>query len=157
MRATSADTVSVLSRTDGHRSALAGVAVDRVRCVLRWGDKYLVARNNSQAGKIGKWGLVGGRLKAREAPKDGLRRELREELRLKVRRVVELGDWRHREENYRLFGCDIRRAVEWFDTDEIRAIAWLTYLEVVQLAAAGGLHKGFELAAIAEFQRRVPA
>jgi hypothetical protein len=87
----------------------------------------------------------------------GLKRELVEELRLRVRGLVELGDWWHREENYRVFGADIPRAVRWFDARELTAIGWFSPSEVMALGANGQLHKGFELEAISELQRRFPA
>jgi hypothetical protein len=86
-----------------------------------------------------------------------LKRELEEELRLRVATVVELGDWWHRQENYRVFGAELSRAVRWFDGRELKAIAWLTYAEVERLAREALLHKGFELEAIAELRRRFPA
>jgi hypothetical protein len=87
----------------------------------------------------------------------GLKRELAEELRLRVRGVVELGDWWHREENYRVFGADVPRAVRWFDAGELNAIGWFSPSQVTALSASGHLHKGFELEAICELQRRFPA
>ena len=104
-----------------------------------------------------KWGLPGGRVERGEEPLAGLKRELVEELHLRVSRAVELGDWWHRTENYRVFGSEAGRAVRWFDERELRAVAWLTYPQVVDLADAGRLHKGFELEAIHEFRRRFPA
>jgi hypothetical protein len=39
------------------------------------------------------------------------------------------------------------------DGKELLAIGWFTYEEIAELAAAGKLRTGFELAAITEFQR----
>jgi 8-oxo-dGTP pyrophosphatase MutT (NUDIX family) len=132
-------------------------AVDRVRCVLRCRDRFLLADHGSRSGKPPKWGLPGGRTLPEEQPVAGLKRELHEELRLRLKNFVELGDWWHREENYRVFGADLARAVRWFDERELSAISWLRYSEVAVLAAAKQLHKGFELEAIFEYQRRFPA
>jgi len=129
--------------------------VDRVRCVVAREGRYLLVQHDSRRPENkGKWALPGGRLKSREAPRTGLRRELAEELRLRLPYLVEIGDWWHKDENHRIFGCDSSTDVAWFNTDEILAIAWLTYEEVEQLAAAARLRTGFELAAIAEFQRK---
>ena len=53
-----------------------------------------------------------------------------------------------------MFGCEIREPIERFDADELRAIGWFSYPEVIELAAARKLRMGFELAAIVEFRRR---
>jgi 8-oxo-dGTP pyrophosphatase MutT (NUDIX family) len=140
-----------------YRPTWGDAAVDRVRCVLRYKAKFLLADHGSgRRGKPPKWGLVGGRIEAGEEPLHGVKRELAEELRLRVATVVELGDWWHRDENYRVYGAELSRAVRWFDERELSAIAWLTDREVAALLADGKLHKGFELDALREFQRRFP-
>jgi 8-oxo-dGTP pyrophosphatase MutT (NUDIX family) len=130
-------------------------AIARVRCVLLHGDRYLLAQHNSRRrSSIGQWGLPGGRLKDDEKPKMALRRELHEELGCRVADLVRLGDWLYRDEQQRVFGCEIREPIDQFDADELRAIGWFSYQEVVELAAARKLRMGFELAAIVEFRRR---
>ena len=131
--------------------------VDRVRCVLRCGKRYLLAQHNSRRREnIGKWGLPGGRLKSREEPRAALRRELIEELGLRVQSLVEIGDWWHRGENHRVFGCDVGQATQSFAPDELLAIDWFQYSEVVGLEADGHLRTGFELDAITAFRVRFP-
>src|SRR6187551_1677441 len=49
--------------------------------------------------------------------------------------------------------CLRRELIEEFGADELLAIGWFTYEETAELAAAGKLRTGFELAAIAEFRR----
>jgi 8-oxo-dGTP pyrophosphatase MutT (NUDIX family) len=157
MVANASEFVLVSPISGGFRLTFGDVAVDRVRCVLRHRGKFLLADHGSgRRGKRPKWGLPGGRVLPNEQPVDGIKRELSEELRLHVPNVVELGDWWHREENYRLFGTDVIRGVRWFDVRELNAVVWLRPSEVAKLAARKELHKGFELAAIAEFQRRFP-
>ena len=131
--------------------------VDRVRCVLRCGKRYLLAQHNSRRREnIGKWGLPGGRLKSREEPRAALRRELIEELGLRVQSLVEIGDWWHRGENHRVFGCDVGRATQAFAPDELLAIDWFDYAAVVELEADGHWRTGFELDAITAFRVRFP-
>ena len=133
-------------------------SVDRVRCVLRHEHKYLLVQHHSRRPEnYDKWRLPGGRLKPHEEPKAGLRRELVEELRFRVVYLVELGDWPHRDENQRVFGCEIARSIKTFDADEIHSIGWFTYDGVRKLADTELLHTGFELAAIREFRRRFPS
>jgi 8-oxo-dGTP diphosphatase len=145
-----------LSTTSKRYSALGGAeSVDRVRCVLSYRDRYLLVQHNSRRPENkGKWALPGGRLKSREAPQKGLRRELAEELRLRLPYLVEIGDWWHMDENHRIFACDLTVDITWFNTEEIVATAWHTYEEVEQLAAAARLRTGFELAAVTEFRRK---
>ncbi len=129
--------------------------VDRVRCVLMHEQRYLLAQHKSRRRENrSRWGLAGGRVRGRENPQECLRRELIEELGCRVPYLIELGDWQHRDETHRIFGCEIPQNIETFDTDELSAIAWFTLAEVVQLASAGRLRTGFELAAIAAFERQ---
>ena len=93
-------------------------------------------------------------MRDRENPQECLRREVMEELGCRVPHLIELGDWQHRDEIHRIFGCEITQTIETFDTDELSAIAWFTYVEVVQLASADRLRTGFELAAITTFERQ---
>jgi 8-oxo-dGTP pyrophosphatase MutT (NUDIX family) len=131
-------------------------AIARVRGVLMQSDRYLLAQHNSRRREtIGQWGLPGGRLKDDEKPKAALRRELVEELGCRVPRLIRLGDWLYRNEQQRVFGCEIEEPIDTFDADELRAIGWFSYKEIVELARARRLRMGFELAAIIEFQRRL--
>jgi 8-oxo-dGTP pyrophosphatase MutT (NUDIX family) len=136
-------------RFTGDKSSIA-----RVRCVLMRADRYLLAQHNSRRREnLGLWGLPGGRLRDAEKPKECLRRELVEELGCRVPRLVRLGDWLHDDEQHRVFGCELDEPIETFAADEILAIGWFTYEEIAELAVAGKLRTGFELAAITEFRR----
>ena len=86
-----------------------------------------------------------------------MRRELVEELGFRVTSLVELGDWMHRDEIQRVFGCEVARAIKTFHPDEIRAIGWFSFADVAAFADEGLLHTGFELAAIEELVRRFPS
>ena len=131
-------------------------AIARVRVVLMQGDHYLLAQHNSRRREtIGQWGLPGGRLKDDEKPKAALRREILEELGCRVPYLIRLGDWLYRNEAQRVFGCEIDKPIDTFDADELRAIGWFSYKEIVELARARRLRMGFELAAIIEFQRHI--
>lgn len=128
--------------------------VARVRAVLMWQDRFLLAQHNAQrSANRGRWGLPGGRLKSAEKPKDCLRRELVEELGCRAPYLVKLGDWLHRGEQHRVFGCEIEKPIATFNARELTAIGWFSYDEVVEFAAANKLRTGFELAAVLEFRR----
>jgi 8-oxo-dGTP pyrophosphatase MutT (NUDIX family) len=118
------------------------------------GEHYLLAQHTSRRRETaGLWGLPGGRLKGDEKPKACLRRELLEELGCQVPYLVRLGDWLHRNEQQRVFGCELKKPIESFDAEELRAIGWFSYHEVVEFAASRKLRFGFELAAVVEFRR----
>ena len=87
--------------------------VDRVRCVLLRDQRYLLAQHNSRRRENrSRWGLAGGRVRDRENPQECLRRELMEELGCRVPYLIELGDWQHRDETHRIFGCEISQKIE---------------------------------------------
>lgn len=122
------------------------------------GERYLLAQHNSRRREVlGRWGLPGGRLRDDEKPKACLRRELLEELGCAVPYLVRLGDWLHDGEQHCIFGCELDEPIETFDGNELLAIGWFTYEETAELAAAGKLRTGFELAAITEFRRHLAA
>ena len=135
----------------------AGVRVHRVRCVLSDGRHFLLVQNNARRPENhGKWSLPGGRLRTREQPRVGLRRELVEELGFRVPHLVDVGDWWHSDEYHRIFGCEIAPTELSLENDEILAYAWLDYADVKELSVAGQVRWGFELEAISAF-RRLPS
>jgi 8-oxo-dGTP pyrophosphatase MutT (NUDIX family) len=118
--------------------------------------RFLLAQHNSRRpDKAGKWGLLGGRLKDSEEPIAGLRREILEEVRLRVPYLIELGDCIYRGHTHRVFGCEIDSPVEWFDPKELLGIGWFSYAEVAGMAEADELRTGFELGAINSFRRHI--
>jgi 8-oxo-dGTP pyrophosphatase MutT (NUDIX family) len=112
-----------------------------------------VQHESKRRENVGKWALPGGRLKVREEPKSGLRRELYEELAIWVPKLTPLGEWIRVGECQRVYGCEIDDVSPSPQPDEIAAVAWLEYDDVVRLATERRLRWGFELAAINVFQR----
>ena len=126
--------------------------VTRVRCVLRSAGLFLLVRHRSwQKRHAKKWALPGGRVKRGEDPTSALRRELAEELEVCLPHFQTLMDCEQGGEIHRLYGCDIEGALVSIDTDEIADARWFTHRQVVELARAGRLHRGFELAAIEKY------
>jgi 8-oxo-dGTP pyrophosphatase MutT (NUDIX family) len=149
------DAISAILRASPKPFVGDKAEISRVRCVLMHRQRYLLAQHNTRrSAHVRKWALPGGRLKGDEKPKACLRRELLEELDYRVSYLVKLGDWLHDNEQHRVFGCAIDERIATFNANELRAIGWFTFQEVIALAAAGKLRTGFELAAIAEFRRR---
>ena len=122
--------------------------------MLSDGRRFLLVQNNAHRPENhGKWSLPGGRLKTREQPRAGLRRELVEELGFRVPYLVDVGDWWHDDQYQRVFGCAIEPTELSLQDDEILACAWLDYADVKELSAAGLVRWGFELDAISAFRR----
>src|SRR5262245_10058266 len=135
-------------------SLAPGVKVQRVRCVLTDGRRFLLVQNNSaNPGKHGLWSLPGGRLNHREQPRVGLRREILEEIGFRVPSVVAVGDWWHSDQYHRVFACATAPCDLSPQSDEILACAWFTYADVKQLASDSRLRWGFEVEAISAYRR----
>jgi 8-oxo-dGTP pyrophosphatase MutT (NUDIX family) len=125
-----------------------------VRCVLRNGDRFLLAvHSNWQRVNNGKWGLPGGRVDWNEKPEGTAHRELREELGIHVPTLIEVGDYPYKGSLHRVYGGDFTGAIVAFDEDELLEIAWHTLDDVEILARRGKLHTGFELTAIRDYLR----
>ena len=135
-------------------SLAPGVKVQRVRCVLTDGRRFLLVQNNSSnPEKHGRWSLPGGRLNPREQPRAGLRREILEEIGFRVPYLVDVGDWWHDDQYHRVFGVAIEPCDPAPQSDEILACAWLAYADVKRLASGGRLRWGFEVEAISAYRR----
>jgi 8-oxo-dGTP pyrophosphatase MutT (NUDIX family) len=147
------DAIATILRDSPKPIAGDKASIARVRCVLMRADRYLLAQHNSRRREnLGRWGLPGGRLRDAEKPKACLKRELVEELGCHVPYLVRLGDWLHDGEQHRVFGCELDEPIEAFHGAELLAIGWFTYEEIAELAVAGKLRTGFELAAITVFR-----
>jgi 8-oxo-dGTP pyrophosphatase MutT (NUDIX family) len=145
-------------RLDARRFPLTEqpLVIDRVRCVLRQEHHYLLVQHRAKRRiNAGRWSLPGGRLKSFEEPQAGLRRELDEELGLRSLTPLMVGDWRDRHQINRIFGCRVFEPIDWYNRDEIRSIGWFALEEIMTLASASRLRRGFELAAVLRFERRM--
>jgi 8-oxo-dGTP pyrophosphatase MutT (NUDIX family) len=132
----------------------SGARVQRVRCVISDGQRFLLVQNNSRrAANRGKWTLPGGRLKSREQPRAALRREIAEELGFRVRSLVSVADWWYGDQYHRVYGCRMEPVDATLRSQELLACAWLDYADVKQLATLGRMRWGFELDAISLFRR----
>jgi A/G-specific adenine glycosylase len=123
-RAPACDTCPIASSCLAHRRGTQGqrpVRRERPRiphrlvaaAVLRRGGRVLIARRPE--GKLlgGLWEFPGGKREARESLKDCLRRELMEELAIRVTVGERLGTFHHAYSHYRVsvhaFACSLRR------------------------------------------------
>ena len=124
------------------------------RCVLKHGDRFLLAiHNNRRPENIGKWGLVGGRMDQGEDPLATVRREIAEELDLIVQALALVGDYEY-QGWHRVFGAQVEAAVVRVDPNEILEVAWHTRAQVQSLRKRGLLHTGFEDQAIDDYLRQ---
>lgn len=98
-----------------------------------------------------RWGLPGGAIEYREDPATAVRRELREELRVDIDDLTDVGDWRYKGARHKVFGATVERRPTWFDRRELLKIGWFQPEEVAAMAQGGRLHAGYELDAIRAF------
>jgi NADH pyrophosphatase NudC (nudix superfamily) len=123
------------------------------RCILKDGDRFLLAvHNNRRPEHFGKWGLVGGRMDLGEDPEATVRREVVEELDVVVTALDLVGDYEYRGW-HRVFGTEVQGAVLRVDPREILEIAWHTREQVRSLRERALLHTGFEDQAIDDYLR----
>jgi 8-oxo-dGTP diphosphatase len=111
----------------------------------------MVVHNNRIAKNIGKWGLPGGRVEPGENVGDTAIRELREELYIDVPHLTEVGEFRYKGHNHKVYGTDFDALILRFDRSEILKIGWHTLDQVRMLEDHDKLHTGFERVAIENF------
>jgi 8-oxo-dGTP pyrophosphatase MutT (NUDIX family) len=124
-----------------------------VRCVIRRGEAFLLVVHRSAVANAPRtWGLPGGRMERGEDFEGTARREIREELGVRLQGpLVEVGDYRYKGAFHKVLGADHATRILTFRRAEILAIGWHTLEEVSALALAGSLHSGFEELAIRDF------
>lgn len=124
------------------------------RCVLHVKDKYLLAIHyHAKAKSRGKWGLPGGHTESGERLEDTVRRELKEELMIRVDDLHTIGDYPHNANWHRIYGADFHGQILSFDRKELQEIAWFSLDQVFDLQKLRQLHAGWEYDAIREFDR----
>jgi 8-oxo-dGTP diphosphatase len=111
----------------------------------------MVVHNNRIAKNIGKWGLPGGRVEPGENVGDTAIRELREELYIDVPHLTEVGEFRYKGHNHKVYCTDFDALILRFDRSEILKIGWHTLDQVRMLEDHDKLHTGFERVAIENF------
>lgn len=124
------------------------------RCILKSGDRFLLAvHHNRRPEKRGKWSLPGGRVERGEDPEVTARRELDEELEVRLGALLEVGDYRYNGRMHKVFGTEFSGEILTFDQMEIVEIGWHRLEDVHAFEREGKLHTGFEHTAIREFTR----
>lgn len=116
------------------------------RCLLARGSTFLLVMHQTWRGRPrGLWGLPGGRIEVGEDAESAVRRELVEELDVRIGAVTKLGDWHYKGGRHRVYGAELDAALGRIDRSEIADVAWLTLEDIASLARANRLHAGFEL------------
>ncbi|HSG90303.1 MAG TPA: NUDIX hydrolase [Pseudomonadales bacterium] len=115
------------------------------RCLLTDGDRHLLVVH-AGAGRHRKprWGLPGGHLDAGEHPEDAVRRELEEELELRVDALEMIDDYFYKGSLHRVYTAPLPSPILRFDDRELLQIGWHTADEIERLALGGILHAGYE-------------
>lgn len=115
------------------------------RCLLTDGDRYLlVVHAGANRHRQARWGLPGGHVDLGEAPEAAARRELAEELELRVGVLDFVADWSYKNAMHRIYTAPLPAPIERFDTRELLDIGWHTAADIERFARAGDLHAGYE-------------
>ena len=104
----------------------------------------------------GKWTFPGGRLDPTETdPVAALHREIREELSVEIEVLGSLGIFYSRSGlDYTIFAARPLGPIGPLQTDEIRAITWLTPAEVYEWSSQEKLQFGFEMKAVSAYLKQ---
>jgi len=122
------------------------------RAVLRHEGRYLLAVHSSfWARKEQRWGLPGGGIERGEHPLDAVKRELHEELHLRLNDLTEIGAFYYKGNDHMVFGAESGRFIEQYDTSELLDLRWFSIAELQALHEQSKLHAGYELQAIRQF------
>jgi 8-oxo-dGTP diphosphatase len=120
-----------------------------VRCILERDGRFLLVVHRAAGGRKPRgWALPGGRVERGEDPEAALRRELREELRLRVGGLRLVGDYRYKGHVHRVFAAACDEALLKFPRAEILRLGWHSRAAIDAFEAAGDLHAGFEARAV---------
>ena len=125
-----------------------------VRCIIKHEGRYFLVMHHTRvfSGKK-RWGFPGGRIETGEGFIEALARELREELFIAPTDYIEVGDYRYKGHNHRIFGTSYEQPIIKFDRSEIQKIGWHSLEEIRAFEDSGTLHTGFELDAILDFEK----
>jgi len=122
------------------------------RCILHSNDKFLLAiHHHAKAPSKGKWGLPGGHTESGEQLEDTVRRELTEELKIRVGNLHAVGDYPHNDCWHRIYGAEYHGQIQSFDQKELQEIGWHSLERVFELRECNQLHAGWEYAAICAY------
>jgi 8-oxo-dGTP pyrophosphatase MutT (NUDIX family) len=118
--------------------------------VLLYEGRYLLVQHHNHLPEtIGKWGLPGGRIETSDENLiAALRRELYEEFSMTVDVIGFVAMYSYRDRAHHIFLARPHNLDFIVDEREILSSAWYSLAEVMQVYSNGGLHTGFELAAI---------
>ena len=132
------------------------IRASAVRAVVINDGRYLLAQHhNYLPDTIGKWGLPGGRIEAKDTDLCGaLRRELYEEFVITIDIVGYVAMYTYRDRTHHVYLARPHTLDLQVNATEILDTTWLTLDEVTEWHRRGLLHTGFELPAIRASVRR---
>jgi len=98
-----------------------------VRCIIRRGDRFLLVVHRG-ARKVGRrtWGLPGGRVERDEDFEETARREIREELRVTLGALREVGHYRYKGSFHKVLGTEYQDPIIAFDRAELLK-SWMAH------------------------------
>ena len=104
--------------------------IDVVCGVIKNGDKYLITQRGDEK-NYGKWEFPGGKVKENEHPFDSIKREIREELNIKILPVREIIKYQFKGLNLIFISCKLTETekkvklyehidYKWVDIDDLK-------------------------------------
>ena len=129
------------------------------RCILHRDGRYLLAdhsptrpynRRGSKRtpAKTIRWGLPGGHVEWREDPLEAARRELFEELNVRLVKLTPVGDYVYKQRLHAVYAAHSEYQEFDLDFSELAEVRWFSREEVEHLKNFDQLHAGYELEAI---------
>lgn len=114
------------------------------KCFLFNGDRFLLVMQGDNK----KWTLPGGGLKSEESSKEGVKREVKEELGVDLNNVEKIGEWetdsRGFSERIYYFKSQVEKDDVFIDDGEINRFKWFK-LDQVPESIGLSVKKGLEL------------
>jgi len=128
------------------------------RCILYREGRYLLADHSpthrkskhrfSKSRNNIRWGLPGGHVEWREDPLEAARREVFEELNIRLVDLVTVGDYVYKQRYHAVYAAHSEYVEFDLDFSELAEVRWFTRSEIVHLESFDQLHAGYELDAV---------
>ena len=124
------------------------------RCILYRDDQFLLAVHNSfWRASDRRWGLPGGQIEWREAPRAAAIRELQEELGVRDSDLLEIGSFSYKHAQHMVYAAPFAGEIRDYDDNELVEIGWFDEAGVAAFKTQRRLHAGYEFEAVQTLQR----
>lgn len=126
--------------------------VKAVKGIIEHEGTYLLAKHNIKFPDLrGKWTFLGGWVEPSDASyEETLKRELEEELQLKIKIQKHIGLFRYKNRTYLVLAAKAGGTPK-IISDEILEINWFNYNQIVEMDLNKLLQTGFEIPALQQY------